>query len=693
MDIFIIQFIFYLIFINKVSGNTIIIPETPSESSLPTSLYCNLIDEGIAGKCAGALVDYVDFKKETLHPLLSNINNICEELSTFKKCTKHVNHHCLDSIIPKQIRLFEYLCQFPVKDSIIREKECFLKVQKEEYMTNCFNNISNIHSSTSNNLFHYDTSYTNSTSIIDEERDLCKIIKNTSDCYLQSQFLKDCPKAANVEHDILLFIAEKLNIKGNCDLPLFHNVIRKFEEEEMEKTIGTCNENGNCTCVEGYRGNNETKKCVDIDECAEESHLCSQICINTKGSYKCDCYEKIFKLSENGKSCDMIDQETPAWLYFAHGQSIWNISDDGKHFQLQRAGLQKTAMIDVDIKDNKIFYVDIGTNVIEKINIDGAFPEPIQTYEVDGVEGIAVDWVARNLYTARRSDIFVQTLDGRFRKSLYKNVFKMPRALACHSLKGKLFGTDWSSNAFIASANMDGSDFKKIVTDGIVWPNALTIDIYANKIYWADAFLDTIQMANLDGSMRKTIISDPASVPHVFGMTISNDYIYWTDWTYRGILRANKNNGNNVTVLAQTALLPYSIKLFHKYIQPEVPNPCEEMKCSQLCLLKENAKSAVCSCSDGFTLNEDGKTCTSNCNDQTEIICGGSDPRCISKRYLCDGKMHCQDSRDEQNCDPRICLPGQFQCHDNKKCLPAKDLCDGVSQCLDNSDEMYCSSK
>ena len=40
----------------------------------------------------------------------------------------------------------------------------------------------------------------------------------------------------------------------------------------------------------------------------------------------------------------------PIWLYFAHGQSIWNISEDGKNFQLARMGLQKTAMLDVDVK-------------------------------------------------------------------------------------------------------------------------------------------------------------------------------------------------------------------------------------------------------------------------------------------------------------------------------------------------------
>lgn len=75
-----------------------------------------------------------------------------------------------------------------------------------------------------------------------------------------------------------------------------------------------------------------------------------------------------------------------------------------------------------------------------------------------------------------------------------------------------MFVTDWSANAFIAAASMDGkqlelgvdqfpkyysktlgSHFRKIITERITWPNAVAVDIFAEKIYWADAFLDTIE--------------------------------------------------------------------------------------------------------------------------------------------------------------------------------------------------------
>lgn len=39
---------------------------------------------------------------------------------------------------------------------------------------------------------------------------------------------------------------------------------------------------------------------------------------------------------------------------------------------------------------------------------------------------------------------------------------------------------------------------------------------------------------------------------------------------------------------------------------------------------------------------------------------------------------------------PRICLSGQFQCHNNKTCIVDTKLCDNTKNCDDASDETYC---
>lgn len=91
---------------------------------------------------------------------------------------------------------------------------------------------------------------------------------------------------------------------------------------------------------------------------------------------------------------------------------------------------------------------------------------------------------------------------------------------------------------------MDGSNMTRILTheNDLAWPNALTIDYFSDRIYWADAHLDYIASVDFEGHHKHTILSGE-KVPHVFAITLFEDYIYWTDWNIKGISRANKFNG------------------------------------------------------------------------------------------------------------------------------------------------------
>ncbi|KAI4888958.1 hypothetical protein NFI96_008568, partial [Prochilodus magdalenae] len=71
-----------------------------------------------------------------------------------------------------------------------------------------------------------------------------------------------------------------------------------------------------CTCYPGYRydrerhRNREKPYCLDIDECASKNEtVCSQICINTPGSYKCEC-EKGYYLEQDGRTCSKGERAT-----------------------------------------------------------------------------------------------------------------------------------------------------------------------------------------------------------------------------------------------------------------------------------------------------------------------------------------------------------------------------------------------
>ncbi|NXU83223.1 EGFL7 protein, partial [Xiphorhynchus elegans] len=65
---------------------------------------------------------------------------------------------------------------------------------------------------------------------------------------------------------------------------------------------GSCAFPDRCACPPGWMG----RACqTDVDECAGQSHGCSQLCINTAGSYRCACQDG-FTLAADDKDCQPL---------------------------------------------------------------------------------------------------------------------------------------------------------------------------------------------------------------------------------------------------------------------------------------------------------------------------------------------------------------------------------------------------
>ncbi|XP_015791351.1 low-density lipoprotein receptor-related protein 2 [Tetranychus urticae] len=452
-----------------------------------------------------------------------------------------------------------------------------------------------------------------------------------------------------------------------------------------------------CECNEGYQLMKDGKACEDIDECHQEKGKCSQYCFNTPGSFYCKCNEKYYERERDGRSCKRRDGITP-WLIFTNRYYLRNMSTDGKLYNLIKMDLKNVVALDFDYQEQRLYYADVGNKTINRIFINGSGDENIVRHEAHGLEGLAVDWIGKKLYWLDRTSkhLDVSELDGRHRKTILGKGLVDPRAVVAHPGIGYLFFTDWSHHAFIGKIGMDGSNFTRILLydQKIVWPNALAIDYFSEKIFWADAHLDYIGYSDFDGKSRHEVIHG-ASVPHVFALSVFDDWLYWTDWNIKAVVRAHKFTGEGMEILRNTSHRPYDLHIYHPLKQLPYSNPCgtDNGNCSHLCLIAPgstpDSTTYKCACPDNFILSANNKTCFANCT-KGQHRCGHPDEICVPIFWTCDGEKDCKDGSDERNCPLFVCKKGMFQCKNNQTCVSRIRICDGINDCPDKSDESFC---
>lgn len=74
-------------------------------------------------------------------------------------------------------------------------------------------------------------------------------------------------------------------------------------------------------------------------------------------------------------------------------------------------------------------------------------------------DGLAVDWIYSHIYwtDSKKNTIELANFEGNMRKTLIQDHIQEPRAIALNPLEGWMFWTDWSDEARIEKAGMDGS--------------------------------------------------------------------------------------------------------------------------------------------------------------------------------------------------------------------------------------------
>nr|XP_018901907.1 PREDICTED: prolow-density lipoprotein receptor-related protein 1 [Bemisia tabaci] len=362
--------------------------------------------------------------------------------------------------------------------------------------------------------------------------------------------------------------------------------------------------------------------------------------------------------------------------------------------------LSRPTALDYDVQDQYIYYSDASKFRIERRKIGGGSKKVFISAGINNCEGLAVDWIGRNLYWTDEGlgTISVAKLsDPTIRRILIHDSKIHPRSIVLNARSGYMYWSDWSSNGRIEKAHMDGRMRTDFVVGALQWPNGLTIDYQTTRLYWCDAYLDKIEHINLDGTKRQTVLSGSGEkLGSPYGLAIFERTLIWTE-SQKGTVQALNLMSNSSKALVLSVENPplFEIKVFDESSQlGSSTKACyngSHPKCEQLCLVTPG--DPICACKEGSASPSNNNTsCQKEFNVTASSDCGPNlfqcrNLDCLKKEFVCDGDDDCGDGSDEdETCAHFECEQNQFRC-DKYRCIPKRWVCDEDEDCIDGSDE------
>ncbi|KAF0298635.1 Low-density lipoprotein receptor-related protein 6 [Amphibalanus amphitrite] len=279
---------------------------------------------------------------------------------------------------------------------------------------------------------------------------------------------------------------------------------------------------------------------------------------------------------------------------------------DHTDIMLPLKGVKQAVAVDYDPIEDQLYWTDEEvangrvTQRIQRSRLDGTDQETVVVSELHNPDGVAVDWIARNIHWTDTGSnrIEVSRLDGTARKVLISEDLDEPRAIAVDPVAGYMYWSDWSDvRPKIERSALDGSRRHILFDTDLKWPNGIALDFQLRTLYWCDAGKDRIETANMDGSGRRVVLNN--KLPHLFGISLLDNFVYWTDWTSRTIERAHKMTGDEREVIVEHLPDLMGLKVVSR-TAPTGTNGCWQHNgnCSHLCLNTPDGPSCYCPIGD-----------------------------------------------------------------------------------------------
>lgn len=378
-----------------------------------------------------------------------------------------------------------------------------------------------------------------------------------------------------------------------------------------------------CSCPAHLYLQPNGKRC-SMQHACEHWDTCSQVCETNGKGYGCQCLEG-YDLAYDKFTCKSTAPDQP-YAIFTNRQDIRGINLKTLEASSFYSSLRNIIALDFLYNNEssvEIYWTDVIDDKIYRGQLVGESLRDVEAVVHSGLsttEGLAVDWIGRNLYwiDSNLDQIEVAKLNGSFRRTLIAGNMESPRAIALDPREGLLFWTDWDDNSpRIERCSMSGEGRRIISTSWQLsagWPNGLTLDYTQKRVYWVDAKSDSISSTKYDGSEHHVVLRNKDILSHPFAISVFENYVYWTDWRTTSVIRANKWNGSDVQVLQRTQTQPFGIQVLHSSRQPWDRNPCGDNNggCSHLCLLSGSG-TYKCECPHVMRLDpENERNCVAN---------------------------------------------------------------------------------